>query len=67
MADEDPSSFAAPDRCRTHHLYLRCRVDFESKSLRGSAALTVRAEQDRLRSLVKPSFPWQGVEARGVG
>uniref|UniRef100_A0A6J0VG73 Leukotriene A(4) hydrolase n=1 Tax=Pogona vitticeps TaxID=103695 RepID=A0A6J0VG73_9SAUR len=52
MAEADPSSFADPGCCRTHHLYLRCRVDFESKSLRGSAALTVRAERDRLRCLV---------------
>ncbi|KAM6437310.1 leukotriene A-4 hydrolase isoform 1-T1 [Liasis olivaceus] len=52
MADADPSSFAAPDACRAHHLYLRCRVDFESRSLRGTAALTVRSERDNLRSLV---------------
>ncbi|XP_007439538.1 leukotriene A-4 hydrolase [Python bivittatus] len=52
MADADPSSFAAPDACRAHHLYLRCRVDFESRSLRGTAALTVRLERDNLRSLV---------------
>ncbi|XP_062989817.1 leukotriene A-4 hydrolase [Elgaria multicarinata webbii] len=49
---EDPSSFAAPDCCRTHHLHLRCRVDFESRSLRGTAALTVRAERDNLRCVV---------------
>ncbi|XP_032077104.1 leukotriene A-4 hydrolase [Thamnophis elegans] len=52
MADADPSSFAASDACRTHHLYLRCRVDFESRSLRGTAALTVRSERDNLSSLV---------------
>ncbi|XP_054843985.1 leukotriene A-4 hydrolase isoform X1 [Eublepharis macularius] len=52
MAEADPSSFASPDCCRTHHLYLRCRVDFESRSLRGTAALTVRAERDNLRCLV---------------
>uniref|UniRef100_A0A0K8RZY3 Leukotriene A(4) hydrolase n=1 Tax=Crotalus horridus TaxID=35024 RepID=A0A0K8RZY3_CROHD len=52
MVDVDPSSFAAPDACRTHHLYLRCRVDFESRSLRGTAALTVRSEQDNPSSLV---------------
>ncbi|KAL8221711.1 UNVERIFIED_CONTAM: hypothetical protein K2H54_074397 [Gekko kuhli] len=52
MAVADPSSFASPDSCRTHHLYLRCRVDFESRSLRGTAALTVRAERDNLRCLI---------------
>ncbi|XP_042325511.1 leukotriene A-4 hydrolase [Sceloporus undulatus] len=52
MAEGDPSSFAAPDSCRAHHLRLRCRVDFEAKALRGTAALTVRAEQDRLKALV---------------
>ncbi|KAG8137989.1 putative Leukotriene A(4) hydrolase protein [Naja naja] len=52
MAEADPSSFAAPDACRTHHLYLSCCVDFESRSLRGTAALTVRSERDNLTSLV---------------
>ncbi|CAI5785765.1 leukotriene A-4 hydrolase [Podarcis lilfordi] len=52
MAEADPSSFASPGCCRTHHLHLRCRVDFASRSLRGTAALTVRAERDSLRRLV---------------
>uniref|UniRef100_A0A2D4MI53 Leukotriene A(4) hydrolase n=2 Tax=Micrurus spixii TaxID=129469 RepID=A0A2D4MI53_9SAUR len=52
MAEADPSSFAAADACRTHHLYLSCCVDFESRSLRGTAALTVRSERDNLSSLV---------------
>lgn len=58
MAEADPSSFASPDSCRTHHLYLRCRVDFESRSLRGTAALTVRAERDNLRCLVTLLLPF---------
>ncbi|KAF7248515.1 Leukotriene A-4 hydrolase [Varanus komodoensis] len=49
---QDPSSFAVPDACRIHHLHLRCRVDFGSRSLRGTAALTVRSERDQLRCLV---------------
>nr|XP_060633268.1 leukotriene A-4 hydrolase [Anolis sagrei ordinatus] len=52
MAEEDPSSFAAPSACRTHHLHLRCRVDFAAQAIRGTAAFTVRAEADQLRSLV---------------
>ncbi|XP_066490275.1 leukotriene A-4 hydrolase [Tiliqua scincoides] len=52
MAGLDPTSLSSPDDCRTHHLYLRCRVDFERRSLRGTVALTVRAERDLLRCLV---------------
>ncbi|XP_064011022.1 leukotriene A-4 hydrolase [Pogoniulus pusillus] len=48
----DPSSFAAPSCCRTRHLYLRCRVDFAARALRGTAALTARAEREALRCLV---------------
>lgn len=59
MAEADPSSFSCPDSFRTHHLYLRCRVDFESRSLRGTAALTVRAERDNLRCLV--TLSWRGM------
>ncbi|KAJ6656381.1 hypothetical protein lerEdw1_003884 [Lerista edwardsae] len=57
MAGLDPTSFASAGDGRTHHLYLRCRVDFESRSLRGVAALTVRAERDDLRRLVTPLPP----------
>ncbi|KAH0616765.1 hypothetical protein JD844_028137 [Phrynosoma platyrhinos] len=46
MAEGDPSSFAAPDSARAHHLHLRCRVDFEAKALRGTAALTVLDTKD---------------------
>uniref|UniRef100_A0A8D0HC62 Leukotriene A-4 hydrolase n=1 Tax=Sphenodon punctatus TaxID=8508 RepID=A0A8D0HC62_SPHPU len=52
MAETDPSSFASPACCRIQHLYLRCRVDFHSRALRGTAGLTVRAERDSLRCLV---------------
>ncbi|XP_050791418.1 leukotriene A-4 hydrolase [Gopherus flavomarginatus] len=52
MAESDPSSFASAADHLTQHLYLRCRVDFGSHALRGTAALTVRAERDGLRCLV---------------
>ncbi|XP_032644420.1 leukotriene A-4 hydrolase [Chelonoidis abingdonii] len=52
MAESDPSSFASAADHLTQHLYLRCRVDFGSQALRGTAALTVRAERDGLRCLV---------------
>ncbi|CAM4497609.1 unnamed protein product [Lepidochelys kempii] len=51
MAESDPSSFASPADHLTQHLYLRCRVDFGSRTLRGTAALTVRAGRDGLRCL----------------
>nr|XP_008176974.1 leukotriene A-4 hydrolase [Chrysemys picta bellii] len=52
MAELDPSSFASSSDHLTQHLYLRCRVDFGSRALRGTAAHTVRAERDGLRCLV---------------
>ncbi|XP_074867718.1 leukotriene A-4 hydrolase [Carettochelys insculpta] len=52
MAESDPSSFASPAEHVTQHLYLRCRVDFGGRVLRGTAALTVRAARDGLRRLV---------------
>ncbi|XP_039356663.1 leukotriene A-4 hydrolase [Mauremys reevesii] len=52
MAETDPSSFASAADHLTQHLYLRCRVDFGSRALRGTAALTVRAERHGLRCLV---------------
>ncbi|RMC03207.1 hypothetical protein DUI87_20401 [Hirundo rustica rustica] len=48
----DPSSFASPACCLTRHLHLRCRVDFGERALRGTAALTARAEREALRCLV---------------
>ncbi|OXB76923.1 UNVERIFIED_CONTAM: hypothetical protein H355_002394 [Colinus virginianus] len=51
-AAADPSSFASPSCCLTRHLHLRCRVDFGAHALRGTAALTARAERDALRCLV---------------
>ncbi|NXY81179.1 LKHA4 hydrolase, partial [Alcedo cyanopectus] len=48
----DPSSFASPSCCLTRHLYLRCRVDFGARALRGTAAFTARAEREALRRLV---------------
>ncbi|NWZ05665.1 LKHA4 hydrolase, partial [Agelaius phoeniceus] len=48
----DPSSFASPACCLTRHLHLRCRADFGARVLRGTAALTVRAEREALRCLV---------------
>uniref|UniRef100_A0A8C3Y078 Leukotriene A-4 hydrolase n=1 Tax=Catharus ustulatus TaxID=91951 RepID=A0A8C3Y078_CATUS len=48
----DPSSFASPACCLTRHLHLRCRADFGARALRGTAALTVRAEREALRCLV---------------
>ncbi|XP_067998884.1 leukotriene A-4 hydrolase [Melanerpes formicivorus] len=48
----DPSSFSSPSCCRTYHLYLRCRVDFGARALRGTAAFTTRAEREALRRLV---------------
>ncbi|XP_074758810.1 leukotriene A-4 hydrolase isoform X3 [Athene noctua] len=48
----DPSSFASPSCCLTRHLYLRCRVDFGARALRGAAAFTARAEREALRCLV---------------
>ncbi|NXP88315.1 LKHA4 hydrolase, partial [Passerina amoena] len=48
----DPSSFASPACCLTRHLHLRCRVDFGARVLRGTAALTARAERETLRCLV---------------
>ncbi|KAM9170383.1 leukotriene A-4 hydrolase [Pangshura tecta] len=52
MAETDPSSFASAADHLTQHLWLRCRVDFGSRALRGTAALTVRAERDGLRCLI---------------
>ncbi|NWY26622.1 LKHA4 hydrolase, partial [Pheucticus melanocephalus] len=48
----DPSSFASPACCLTRHLHLRCRADFGARVLRGTAALTARAERETLRCLV---------------
>ncbi|NXY02312.1 LKHA4 hydrolase, partial [Pteruthius melanotis] len=48
----DPSSFASPACCLTRHLYLRCRADFGARALRGTVALTARAEREALRCLV---------------
>ncbi|XP_025921860.1 leukotriene A-4 hydrolase [Apteryx rowi] len=48
----DTSSFSSPSCCLTRHLYLRCRVDFGARALRGTAALTARAEREALRCLV---------------
>uniref|UniRef100_A0A663FBJ7 Leukotriene A-4 hydrolase n=1 Tax=Aquila chrysaetos chrysaetos TaxID=223781 RepID=A0A663FBJ7_AQUCH len=48
----DPRSFAAPSRCLTRHLHLRCRADFGARALRGTAAFTARAERGALRCLV---------------
>uniref|UniRef100_A0A8C8VR17 Leukotriene A(4) hydrolase n=1 Tax=Pelusios castaneus TaxID=367368 RepID=A0A8C8VR17_9SAUR len=53
MSEPDVSSFASPaDHFLQRHLYLRCRVDFNSRRLRGTASLTVRAERDGLPRLV---------------
>uniref|UniRef100_A0A8C3E1C7 Leukotriene A4 hydrolase n=1 Tax=Corvus moneduloides TaxID=1196302 RepID=A0A8C3E1C7_CORMO len=48
----DPSSFASPACCLTRHFYLRCRADFGARALRGTVALTARAEREALRCLV---------------
>nr|KAF6374476.1 leukotriene A4 hydrolase [Pipistrellus kuhlii] len=49
----DTCSLATPASvCRTKHLHLRCSVDFARRALTGTAALTVQAQEDNLRSLV---------------
>ncbi len=41
----DPHSFARPEEARVRHVSLELVVDFEARSLRGSASLDVVVEQ----------------------
>ncbi|XP_028307424.1 leukotriene A-4 hydrolase [Gouania willdenowi] len=44
----DPGSFSCSSMCVTKHLNLELHADFQGRVLRGKAALTVEALQDRL-------------------
>ncbi|CAJ0963025.1 unnamed protein product [Ranitomeya imitator] len=48
----DPSSFCSPEQFITRHLSLHLRVDFSTRVIAASSALTVRCLQDSLSSLI---------------
>ncbi|XP_061124778.1 leukotriene A-4 hydrolase isoform X1 [Syngnathus typhle] len=47
----DPSSFASAAKCVTRHLNLSLHVDFESRVIHGTVALTMEALEERFSSL----------------
>nr|XP_014343641.1 PREDICTED: leukotriene A-4 hydrolase [Latimeria chalumnae] len=48
----DPNSFSSFSQCTTKHLNLQLQVDFESRVVKGTVALTVEALKDQLSSLI---------------